>query len=95
LGIVAGIPQMVMERISLPAGSALVGKTIAESELRTRTGALILSVRRGEVDAPTPGPDFRLGAGDILVVVGQPDQLRAADELLTGRAPLATAPRAV
>jgi K+/H+ antiporter YhaU regulatory subunit KhtT len=74
---------MAMERIRLPPESALVGRTIADSGLRTRTGALILSVRRDADDIATPEATFRLAADDVLVVVGQPDQLRAATELLT------------
>ena len=46
-------------------------------------GALILSVRRGAEDIATPDPAFQLAADDVLVVVGQPDQLRAATALLT------------
>jgi K+/H+ antiporter YhaU regulatory subunit KhtT len=74
---------MAMERVRLPSDSILVGKTIAQSGLRTKTGALILSVRRGDADIATPGPTFRLAVNDVLVVVGQPDQLRAAAELIT------------
>jgi len=83
LGAVAGVPQMAMERIRLRADSALLGRTIAHSGLRTKTGALILSVRRGNADISNPDPKFRLAADDVLLVVGQPDQLRAATELLT------------
>ena len=83
LGTVAGVPRMAMERIRLPSHSGLVGKTIAHSGLRTKTGALIISLRRGTDDIATPDPKFRLAADDVLVVVGQPDQLRAAAELLT------------
>ena len=81
LGAVAGVPQMAMERIRLPPESAMVGKTIAQSGLRTKTGALIISIRRGSGDIATPDPKLRLAADDVLVVVGQPDQLRAATEL--------------
>lgn len=83
LGAVAGVPQMAMERIRLPAESVLVGRSIAHSGLRTRTGALILSVRRGTDDIPAPDPTFRLAADDVLVVVGQPEQLKAAAQLLS------------
>jgi CPA2 family monovalent cation:H+ antiporter-2 len=83
LDVVAGVPQMAMERVRLPSDSALVGKTIAHTGLRTKTGALIISVRRGDADIATPGPRFRLAVNDVLVVVGQPDQLRAAAELIT------------
>jgi len=61
-----------------------VGQTLAETGLRSRTGALVLSVRRGESDIATPEATFRLAAGDVLVVVGQQAQLRSAAKLLTG-----------
>src|SRR5204862_6190735 len=79
--------QMHVEPIALPANTALVGQTIAETQLRSTTGALTLAVRRGEDDFGTPGADFRLDAGDVLVVVGQPQQIRLASQLLTGKTP--------
>jgi len=44
-------------------------------------------VRRGESDLATPEADFQLDAGDVLVVVGQPQQLKGAHRLLTGAEP--------
>lgn len=82
LGAVAGVPQMATAQLAIPAGSELVGKSIAESGFRARTGALILSVRRGAADVTTPEPDFRLAALDVLTVVGQTEQLKAAAELV-------------
>jgi CPA2 family monovalent cation:H+ antiporter-2 len=85
LGAVTGVPQMAMERIRLAPDSAMVGKTIAQTGLRTKTGALIISIRRGADDIATPDPKFRLAADDVLVVVGQPEQITAATELLTSK----------
>jgi len=84
LGDVAGIPQMAVERLRLPPDSPLVGKTLAATGLRTQTGALVLAVARGADEIATPGPHFRLAADDVLVVVGQPAQLRSAARLVTG-----------
>src|SRR5213083_1722784 len=84
LGDVAGIPQMAVERLRLPSDSPLVGKTLAATGLRTQTGALVLAVARGADEIATPGPHFRLAADDVLVVVGQPPQLREAARLVTG-----------
>ncbi|HKC38567.1 MAG TPA: TrkA C-terminal domain-containing protein, partial [Gemmatimonadales bacterium] len=78
------MPQMHIERIVLGATAPVVGQTIAETALRSKTGALILAVRRGESDLATPGPEFQLDAGDVLVVVGQPQQIKSAYQLLTG-----------
>jgi len=84
LGTVAGIPQMAVGRIRLASESDLVGKSLAESGLRTRTGALVLSISRGSDNIASPDPQFELAAGDVLVVVGQPGQLDAARELANG-----------
>ena len=81
------IPEIDVERIVLGSTAPVVGRTIADTALRSKTGALILSVRRGESDVATPDADFRLAAGDVLVVVGQPPQLKSAYRLLTGSEP--------
>ena len=86
-GMLGAMPKMHIEQIALAAGAPAVGKTLAETGLRSRTGALVLSVRRGESDIATPGATFRLAAGDVLVVVGQRQQLKAAYKLLTGTEP--------
>jgi K+:H+ antiporter len=80
----AELPQMRVDRVRLPPQAPAVGRTLAETGLRTQTGALVLSIRRGDTDVPTPDPRFRLAAGDELAVVGQPAQLAAAARLLTG-----------
>jgi CPA2 family monovalent cation:H+ antiporter-2 len=85
-GLVMGLPQMAAERIPLHRGAPAVGRTLAETQLRSRTGALVLSVSRGESDIATPDPRFELAEGDVLIVVGQPTQLQAAREVLAGSA---------
>lgn len=55
-----------------------VGRTIADSMLRTRTGVSIVAVLRGATTLPSPTPDVRMDAGDTLVAVGTPEGLRAA-----------------
>jgi CPA2 family monovalent cation:H+ antiporter-2 len=86
-GTLGAMPQMHVERIVLGKNAPVVGQSLAETGLRSRTGALVLAIRRGESDLATPEATFRLAAGDVLVVVGQPQQLRAAYQLLTGAAP--------
>lgn len=86
-GSFGALRQMHVERVILPANAPVAGQTIAETELRSKTGALILAVRRGEDDFATPGADFRLDAGDVLVVIGQPPQIKTAFRLLTGTEP--------
>jgi len=87
LPALSGLPQMSAERVRLPPGAKAVGRSLAATRLRTRTGALVLSIHRGDEDIPTPDPHLPLAAGDELAIVGQPDQLRAARELLIGQPP--------
>jgi CPA2 family monovalent cation:H+ antiporter-2 len=86
-GTFSALPQMHVERIVLGANAPAVGQTIADTALRSRTGALILAVRRGESDVATPDADFRFEAGDVLVVVGQSQQIKNAYRRLTGAEP--------
>jgi CPA2 family monovalent cation:H+ antiporter-2 len=86
-GALGAMPQMHVERIILGANAPVVGETIADTGLRSKTGALILAVRRGESDLATPDANLELAAGDVLVVVGQPQQIKAAYRLLTGAEP--------
>jgi len=87
-GALGAMPQMHVERIVVGEQAPAVGQTIAETGLRSKTGALILAVRRGESDVATPSPDFELDAGDVLVVVGQPSQIKSAYRVLTGTEPV-------
>ncbi len=86
-GTLGAMPQMHVERVVLGEEAPVAGQTVADTALRSKTGALILAVRRGESDLATPGPDFRLAVGDVLVVVGQPQQIKSAYRLLTGAEP--------
>ena len=93
LDAVAGVPQMAIERMRLLPHSPLAGKRLAATGLRSQTGALVLSVVRGDDEIATPGPQFRLVAGDVLVVVGQPHQLHAAAQLMGGSTVVSSQPQ--
>jgi K+:H+ antiporter len=84
LGVIEQLPQMGAERVRIPAASPVVGRSLAELAVRATTGALILAIRRGEKDVTNPDGNFSLAVGDIVVLVGQPTQLRAAHVLLAG-----------
>jgi CPA2 family monovalent cation:H+ antiporter-2 len=86
--VVAGVPQLGVERLTLEGGAHAVGRSLADLELRTRTGALVLCLTRGQEDLPTPDPRLPFAAADVLLVAGKPAQLTAARRLLlAGEAP--------
>ncbi|HUH07938.1 MAG TPA: TrkA C-terminal domain-containing protein [Egibacteraceae bacterium] len=60
------------------------GHTIRDYGLRTETGVSIVAVLREEQTIPAPVPDFRMKAGDTLVVVGTAEGVKEALTLLRG-----------
>ncbi|HIC09295.1 MAG TPA: potassium transporter TrkA [Aquificales bacterium] len=70
------LKQLVMEWVELPPDSELVGKTLAEADVRKRTGVIVLGVVRNDEMIPAPDPkNFRFQPGDILIVVGNREQV--------------------
>jgi voltage-gated potassium channel len=66
----AGQEGLELQQLVLPAAATLVGRTLAESDLRRRWGVGVVAVRRGSELVPNPEPSFRFGAGDVLIVLG-------------------------
>jgi TrkA domain protein len=64
------IPGLVAAQVTLRAGSPFAGGTLGDARIRTRTGASVVAVVRGPEVIASPGPDARLAADDVLVVVG-------------------------
>ncbi|HEY4320596.1 MAG TPA: cation:proton antiporter [Gemmatimonadales bacterium] len=63
---------------------AAVGQSLAELELRGRTGATVLGLSRAGVGMPAPEKSERLEAGDTLVLVGTREAVGAAVAVLRG-----------
>jgi TrkA domain protein len=66
---------LAIEWITIPPESRFVGATIAEGAFRTRTGASIVAVLRGNNTVPAPEPDHRFQAGEVIVAVGTTEGL--------------------
>lgn len=67
-----GVQGLALERLPLVASSPFDGRTIGDTQARTRTGVSIVAVLREDGPHPAPGPGFPIRAGDVLVVVGTP-----------------------
>ncbi len=73
-----GQVEMSIEEIRVSDASALKDKTIAQCNIRQRTGANILAVRRpGGKTFTSLGGEFVLMAGDVMIALGTPEQLEA------------------
>lgn len=79
------LAEAQLEQLPLVPNSVAVGKLIGELRLRTQTGASIVAIQRGHTNIINPGPEEELAAGDQVVLLGDPDQLRRAVALLSGQ----------
>ncbi|MCS7297817.1 MAG: cation:proton antiporter regulatory subunit [Bacteroidia bacterium] len=68
--------EVVMEWLPVEAQSKMDGRTLAELELRRRTGVSIIAILRESRTIPSPDPyKERIRAGDTLVAVGTRSQI--------------------
>ena len=71
------------DEVTVPAGSPLAGKTIGEAALETKTGALLVAVRKGgakEFDF-NPPKSAMIAAGDVLVLIATPGMAAELDKI--------------
>jgi TrkA domain protein len=78
--------ELVTEQLPLPPTSPYDGRPLGDTKARTRTGASIVAVLRDGVTHPSPGPDFVLHAGDLIVTVGTRDGVDRVVRILDGPA---------
>ena len=70
-----------MHSVLLEAGAGAIGKTLDELDLEN-LGCEVSAIRRRGIRAVEPAPETRLMEGDVVVVLGLPEAIAAADERL-------------
>jgi TrkA domain protein len=73
---------LVVERIGLASASRWNGRQLGDTRLRTRTGSSVVAILRGPYPIPSPAPVFRLGGGDVMILVGTREGADAAAAIL-------------
>ncbi|MEJ2696108.1 MAG: cation:proton antiporter [Candidatus Sulfobium sp.] len=61
-------------------GEKIDGKSVGGLRLRTKTGASVVSVQRGDRIHYNPSPDFVMKAGDVILLIGGKDDIHRAFE---------------
>jgi di/tricarboxylate transporter len=61
-----------LSRAGVPAGSPLVGQTLAGSRLRETYGVNVVAIERDDRIVRAPSPDQELRAEDVLLLAGEP-----------------------
>ena len=68
-----------VEIVRTGAGS-LVGATLGDANIRSRTGCTVIAVERGETVRTELGPNVRIDSGDKLVIAGTDASVRRFNE---------------
>jgi len=71
-----------LEELTIDSSSVYVGQGLRTSGIRHDLGITVLAIKReGEEMKYSPAPDALLGAGDHLIVMGEPSKLRELEVL--------------
>ena len=72
-----------LEELQVQPGSIIDGKTIGELDIKARTGALVLAVRKAESEEFNTNPDkeTRIDTGDLLIALGTEKDLAGLERL--------------
>lgn len=77
-----GSLEFQLAEVEVGDGSSLAGQTVAASQIRDATGALILAVREpGGEFVTNPSPHHPLRPGQVLIAIGTGAQIAALNEL--------------
>lgn len=69
---------------SVPAGSLLVGRSLAEANLRAQTGASIIALIRDQQMLANPKSSTVFYADDLVGLIGESEDVAAARQLIAG-----------
>ena len=74
--------DFALEKIDIMKGSAAIGKSIAETDIRNLTGATIVAIERGHITIRNPVPMEPIKQGDVLLLIGTEEERENAGKLL-------------
>ena len=84
--LAADLSELPIAKHEVQPDAWAAGRSLAELDLRAGTGTLIIAIRSGDQNLPSPPPDTRLEPGDLLYLMGsQPDITRARQRISTGQ----------
>jgi voltage-gated potassium channel len=78
--------DFMLEEIEVTETCERAGRTIRDLRVRDETGAIIVAIRKrdGTFDT-TPSPDEPIEAGDVLIGVGTPQEIRKLEDFFAPR----------
>jgi voltage-gated potassium channel len=77
----SGHLELSMEQVHVREQSGLVGKSIVDAGIRQRFGVIVVAIKRADGAMEfNPAPEAVIRAGDELVVLGRPENVKALEE---------------
>lgn len=74
----------VTETFFVPRASHLIGKTLADIDLRKKSGVMVLAILRKSATRANPPADLAIEEGDILAIIGSHAEIEMAMQVLKG-----------
>lgn len=78
------VPGLASATVDVRTGSPYADRPLGDTRARTRTGASVVAIVRGDDVIASPTPDEVLRSGDSLVVVGTDTGITGVREILEG-----------
>ncbi|MFQ5690483.1 MAG: potassium channel family protein [Gemmatimonadota bacterium] len=83
----SGSLSLRLEDVRVPDGSPLLDRTLAEAQIPQKTGLIVIAIRHGEDPGGrsflyNPGSEERIRSGDVLIVLGEPQQVDSLRRML-------------
>ena len=79
----SALSGLKVESVAVVPGSAAQDRSPRELDLRAKTGATLIAIRRGTDVRPVTGPGEPLREGDVAYFIGEAEAVRAAVQLLS------------
>jgi K+/H+ antiporter YhaU regulatory subunit KhtT len=76
------LDELEIEKVVLKPGDHAIGRSLRDLHVRHATGASIVAVRRGGKLSDSPDAAVALEEADAVYLVGAPDSVRRAYQLL-------------
>ncbi len=75
--------KFYLEEITVEKGSPVAGKSLAELDLRRKTGVTVIAIIRDGNVIRNPYPDEKLMEGDNLIVLGSKEEIQKVNQLFS------------
>lgn len=76
------IKKATVQSFKIPSTSPLVGRMISDLDIRKRTEVSILAITSGDETTPNPDPSTVIGANDVLIAFGAPENMKKLQVLI-------------